>query len=318
MAKPAREFEPIVKADVWEANYNKLKQVGRGIGTRGRSKCSNPNSYPLEVICGDCGKPMSGASYQGGRRYVCSTYKLTQGKECEHNWVWRNDVVWYAVHGIRAELEKAKGRKKLTATIQSIIESQQILREGGRKEIEKLKVKLDMAKAEFQRVLDMKISAKDDLERDALEEAYQKRLAEVRKIDKSLKSLQEAESIKLLDKDKEFEATLATINHLHLFLGKISDNRLKETFWELGARMTVWFEKVPYGKNRTKTVPVRGEIALGKDGELLLPAGVDAVKKPKTARKASKAITQGRGKKKRAAGSESSGTLPIDGRGDWI
>jgi hypothetical protein len=47
---------------MWEANYEKLKPVGKEIGMRGRPRCSNLNRYPLEVITLE--GSVDGASWQ--------------------------------------------------------------------------------------------------------------------------------------------------------------------------------------------------------------------------------------------------------------
>ncbi|MBN2713435.1 MAG: hypothetical protein JXR97_13530 [Planctomycetes bacterium] len=250
----------------------------------------------------------------GRHRYTCSTYKNSQGSNYWHNWVWRDDVVWYIIHKIQMMLSEVKDRKTLTASIRKMMGTQQVLRKSANKDVDKIRADRDRAKQHAKEAYRDKIEAKSEIEREIAQEEYEKRIAKVNVLDKTIKSLQEDASLRELDIEGEVESTISILEELHLFLGKIRDNRLREAFSALGIRMTVWFEKVPYGKNREKTVPVRGEIILGKNGVIRMPDGVNTLTTPKT----SKSRKPKQDNKKRAAGKKSNGTLLKDGRGDRI
>ena len=289
------KFDPIVPEEVWSANYETLLSRGKKLGTRGIPRCSDPNRYPLRVICGDCGRPMIGSLYQNKLCYICASYESTNAQECHHNWVERDVLVLFTIQSLREWLGKLGRKKKLEQAIRVLIEADKPAADAEAS-LKALKAELasTQRKAELAHV--DKIEAADKLERDIADKTYREFLSEVRALERKIAKLETKRQPKSLP--KEVQRAASVMNELHLFFKKMRENRLRETFNALGIELVVHFDHPSTGRRRN--VPVGGELRLGVNGEVKLPKGVVN----KSAPKKNAPSTKGR----------MSGKV---GRGDW-
>lgn len=264
-AKSPIDFEPIVPIQVWIANYERLDQAGSEFGLRGRKKCPQPNKYPLDVICGQCGEPMRGMKYNDRLSYKCGSYHAKGSKACGHNWVERDVVVWFAINAIKDHVEQLSRQDALTEKIREEFQRTRTLVKSATKNVDRLREERQTLKDRAIREYSTMRNSESDFEREVAETEYKKLLARGKELDAAIKALEKKDALQSIDVEQEVERTLEILKKLHLFLEHIPEHRLRETFHTLGARMTIYFEtkESGRGKGRRSQIPVRTELELG-------------------------------------------------------
>ncbi len=292
---PAHAYEPIVSREIWLANHEKLR--GRAVKTRGVKKGTCSNKYPLEVICGQCGVPMTGTQVDGQARYKCVTYHKSGGKKCGHNWVERDAAVWFAIHAIKQKIEKAGTKKALAQAVLEMLEVKKVLVRGANHNLEQLRDKANQALHNAKQAYKDRQDAKNEVEKDIAELAYQERRSEAKALQKQVDTLAKQKALRNIDVEEEAGKALDLLNDLYGFLQHIPENRLREAFSCLGASITVEFERRKVdSRSQRASVPVSATLTLGKDKEISLPEGI----------------------KKHAVPGREDGVLHKDGRGERI
>ncbi|HEY3324157.1 MAG TPA: recombinase family protein [Planctomycetota bacterium] len=269
------KFDPIIPSDVWFRNYERLKKIGSQ-GTRGVPRCVDPNKYPLEVICSDCGKRMVGSPYSGRDCYVCSTYGNSHGTQCKHNWVERDIAVRFAVHALLQRITSGLERDEMAKAVKEVLKDNQVLARGTNERVQA--VRDELARLNHER----KAAYRDTIRTDAIhkadaDEAYLELRDQTYVLERKLKELERMEDLSRVDIDGEVEKAMAILKELHLFLSDVADSRLRELFSALGARLTVSFEhhKTTAGEKRKReNFPIETELVFGSEGEIAFPAEV--------------------------------------------
>lgn len=260
-------YKPIVSEDIWQANYRKLRDRGsKGQGRRGVPRCSDPNKYPLRVVCGMCGQPMQGTRHDGVRVFSCSTYLNTNAKKCAHNWIERDRVVAFVVNAVRESLSADGQKDALRKVIRRWLKHDKGSRTAVDKDIRDLEAKLASVERQRQQAYRDKLEAEREETRRDAERAYDDLMKEYRAVSEKLENLKSRAGNLAGDSESQVKACLSVLKRLHLFLGRVPDNLLRRTFEALGARLTVDFERTKEG--RRKTVPVGGRLELGVNGKV--------------------------------------------------
>ncbi len=286
-------FEPIISRELWEAAYEKVLEVSTPLGQRGKPKCQDANKYPLRVICGDCGRVMSGSEFNDNiPRYVCSTYKMSQGKDCHHNRVPREAMVQYALGRIAAALD-GPAMARLKSAVKSRLESKADDDELATERLDQTRRLADLERQRGMAYEDKLRALDEDTRRDAAV-AYDRLMAQCREARRKLGALPDG-TVQATERD-EVEETVGLLRQLHRFLRRVPDSMLRETFTRLGVEATVRFEQVQKRK-RSGRAPCDVELRIGASGGPLLAAAADLT---------------------RAREGGSPGSLLKDGRGDRI
>jgi len=269
-------------------NNEKLAMRGKQGGLRGVKKRSDPNKYPLRVICGDCGQPMSGTqvgarrtldTQVGGlgkeRRFICSTYSNSGGDDCYYNWVERDVVTWYAIHSIQRLVKDFGQEDALRTAIREIVEKRRSLNRDADSKVAEKRAKIVDLDRQLKETYEDKIRS-TGVEKQLATELHLELLAKRKLLSRELEAVELATSPTRFDLEDEVKRMMAVLGDLHLFLEQIPENRLRETFDALGLELTVQFEHRRKG-NRRQTranVPTGVELKIGRNNRLRVPAGV--------------------------------------------
>ncbi|MHC5058223.1 MAG: recombinase family protein, partial [Planctomycetota bacterium] len=319
-------YAPIVSPQVWLANYTKLRDRGtRGRGRRGVRRCTDPNKYPLPVICASCAMPMHGMSKKGTRTYVCSTYMNSNASKCAHNWIERDQAVAFTVNTVRQRLLAGGQMDALRSAIREVLCRRAKNRPkaaGEAKDLEQQLAELERQRKEAYRE---KMRTKDPIIHADAEDAYMQICRESRTLTKKLEATKNCLVELPTDIDSEVEACVSLLDRLDVFL-KIPDNRLRQTFNALGVRLTINFDRAKAG--RRKNVPVGGKLEFGVNGlvDVTTPVGgVSAKPRKRASRKRRTRQKTAKAKKREDSTSQenspvaaATGLLGVSGRGDWI
>ena len=261
-------IDPVVPPEVWQQNNERLKTRRDEQGGRGR-KCYDPSRYPLPLYCGACGRRMTGMQLKardgslGPLMYVCSNYQTSGGHKCTRNRVPRDVVVWFAVHAIRRLIAEKNHRKVLADAVKRGIQSTAVLR-ADTGELDRMRGELRELERQRKQAYADRLQAVDDDEREDAAEAYDKINRRVKSLRAELESKNVAAASNSTPMESEVRATMDVLDKLHLFLEKVPENRLPETFQALGARMVLKFE-TREKNGRVFTQPVGGELLLNYD-----------------------------------------------------
>ena len=266
---PAREFEPIVSPEDWLACNARLKKGAEQGGLRGKPHHTDPDKYPLRVICDNCKEPMSGTPYGGEPCYICSSYSNSHGELCCHGWVQRDLVVWFALRAIREKIEDSGSRAAIGAEIHSLLEEEARAQKGDAELLGLEQEAEDLLEARRRAYADMQSSTDPD-RRDDAEVFYKGISGKLRAAQDKLATARSRCTIQGIDIEAETEATLAALDDLHKRLDDVPPGALRELFTTLGVTVTIRFEPGRVGQRRI--IPVHAELRLGQDGGLTIPA----------------------------------------------
>lgn len=272
MVDPPVPFDPMIPPDIWWANIDRLKTNGEVGGLRGLSRRRNPNGYPLDVFCGDCGKPMVGSPYKGESCYICSTYTKSQGTLCHHNWVERDVLVWYTVHRLRELIESSKKTTALRGSIRDALQRSLSDKDGVQASLKKLRREIASLHDQAKRTYQDKMHAAEPVTRKIAGEVYADMLSDIKSREREVRSLEATKRMTSLDVDVESKRALAVLGQLHLFLEKVGDSQLRETFTALGIQVTISFDHPKKGRRRN--IPCGGKILVGSGGKIEMPMEV--------------------------------------------
>ena len=238
---------------------------------------------------------MVGSYYQGKACYLCASYGSTNGQECHHNWVERDVLVWFTIQSLRKWLAKLSRKTKLEQAIRALIQADEPASDAE-SSVKALKAELASTQRKAEMAHRENIVAVDELERDITDKTYREFLSEARALERKIAKLENKRKLKSVA--GEVQRTASVMNELHLFLKKMREDRLRETFNALGIELVVNFAHQASG--RRKNVPVGGELRLGANGQLKFPKGVT-----------------GKSARTNSAPSIKGGMSGIGGRGDW-
>jgi hypothetical protein len=310
IADPAKPFEPVVLPGIWDANFSRLNEMGKKRGGKGVRRVNSPARYPLQVICGDCNRPMVGSEYNHQPCYKCSTYgDASQEDKCHHNWVNRDVIVQFAAAAVSREISRLmKNKHVLKHAIKREFESINSFRRSASKPTEELRKQRDRRAKEAGKIRAEMANA-DDFKADALKETYELLLDQGRSDDLELRAREKRGELKKLDLDKEVGQSMELLRKLRRYLLDVHKDRYYDLFSGMGLRIVVAFEHLTRGRRRN--IPVGGQIFIGYEGEFTLPVEVNNGDES----------TGGRGgSKRKKAASRGSGCRTVRGknRGDRI
>lgn len=273
MADSPYEFDHIVPPEIRMANYEKLKERGeRGQGRRGVPRSREPNAYPLEVICGTCGKPMHGSRHEMQRRFKCATYMNSNGKACTHNWIERDRVVEFVINVVRKQVTKDGSLEQIRSAVRTILEKYAKRGPAAKTAVARLEDRLASLERQRQRAYHDKTAAADELVQEDAQNLYETLLDEYRGLKKKVEMAKARSAGSSTDIEAEVEACMALLGKLHKFIKKVPEDRLRKTFNALGVRLTVYFGKAETG--RRQNVPVGGKLEFGVNGPTDIPTAI--------------------------------------------
>ena len=88
-----------------------------------------------------------------------------------------------------------------------------------------------------------KIDAAEGVVKEAATTVYKKLQSEAAGIERKIAASRQRKDLKSLDLDTEVAETLAILDQLHVFLEQVPERRLRETFTNLGVRLTIRFDR---------------------------------------------------------------------------
>lgn len=267
-AKLARPFDPIVPADIWHQNNDKLRRRGEVGGQRGVARCRDANKYPLRVLCGTCGQPMSGAPKYGRPVYICSTYSNSHGEDCAHNWCDRDIVLGFALRGIEHVLKEERNSERLRDLVHEQLASHAASARPSDKLIATQEARLkelDVVRHKLHREM---MLAEDPIARADAEVTYKECKLETERVAAELKALRrQAGRVAPSDAATETKAVMKLLDEIGAIVQEADPGTLREVFHSLGAAVVIRYEPGRVGKRLN--LPVSAELRLGSPlGEL--------------------------------------------------
>ncbi len=266
---PGRQFEPIVPIEVWLRVQERVKKRGKQGGLRGVPRHSDPDKYPIRVICGECKELMCGSPYGGEPCYLCSTYSNSHGEKCLHGWVQRDVVVAYAIRAIQEKAVQASQTDALRAAIHDLFQAPP-KSAASDSELEELEDEERTLHQRQRQAYRDKVNATEAAERECAAEYFDELSAKLKSVKRRLTATQRKNAVQVLDVDAEVEACLDLLGSLHERLDEIPAKSLREVFNSLGVTVTIDFEKKRVGQRQI--IPTHAEVRLGANGSLVLPA----------------------------------------------
>lgn len=258
----ARPFDPIVPAEVWNQNNDKLRRRGEVGGQRGVARCRDANKYPLRVVCGSCGQRMSGAPKYGRPVYLCSTYSNSHGEDCAHNWCDREIVLGFALRGIEHVLKEQRNSSRLRDLVHEHLATQATSARPTDREIamhESRLKELDVARRKLHREMTL---AEDPIVRSDAEVTYKEWRLETERVAAELKVLrQQASRVAPADIASETEAAMKLLDEIGAIVQEADPGTLREVLDSLGAVVVIRYEPGRVGKRLN--LPVSAELRLG-------------------------------------------------------
>ena len=266
-ATPALEFPPVVDPDLWDSNNDKLRERGVVGGLRGTKRCRDANRYPLTVVCGACGQPMSGTPKYGQFAYICSTYSNSHGSACSHNWCERDVAVGFALRAIRNLVSDKSAAESLRAILREMAAEEALVEKPSAIALAGIEGRLDeleLARRKADR--DRRLAA-DEIEREDAHAFYRQCVDETRVAKNQLTMLRrQAKHAVPTDLEAEVQHTMALLGEIEVVAQEAAPDTLRAMFAALGVTLTIKYEKGRVGKRLN--LPVSAEIHLRDLGEL--------------------------------------------------
>lgn len=263
MVTPAIPFEPIVPFAVWEANQRRLEQRGKVGGQRGRTKCADPDRFPLHVICADCGERMAGHYHDGDRLvFKCSTWLNSGCEKCHPNWVDRNDVVAFALEAIRRKFRQLVDPEVFKAEVRKALQDTESGRDDLEANLRLAQVRLTNAKRQVERATRLVIEADSDEQASAAEAGLDEKRQLVQATEAEVRDLETRLAELGVPIGHEVERTIEYLRDLDRLLDDFPEGHLRNLFDTVGVRLTVRFMDNP-GKGRRRRLPTGGTLAFG-------------------------------------------------------
>jgi DNA invertase Pin-like site-specific DNA recombinase len=149
--------EPKASRELFDACQEQRRQ--RGASQRGVPKSAGAD-YPLSTRIYDwsegCHELMYGAQEKGRRRYVCSKYSESKGRECHHHYVDADPALRFALAVLRQRVVQLGGRAELRNRLTKLA-----MTEGG-SQVSNRKQELELGERRLQNLeQDLKIIAKN-------------------------------------------------------------------------------------------------------------------------------------------------------------
>lgn len=264
LATPSLHYEPVISPDLWMANFEKLQQRGEKSAQQGVRKSTNPDRYPIgRVVCGDCGHPMMGEpiDVKDEFRYVCHTYKKStaQPRPCHHNWVTRDQLVWFVLEGLRRLTcgANASNRDRLRTAVKNVLEEQR-LSQPDELGVDALEAECNAVRSNIEKAMQLQIEATDSTTREAAANVAKGYQSQARKLTKRLRTAKRLVRTSKLDLDQEVDAALALVGHWRTLAERAPKRGLSRLLNAIGAEVTVDFEHRDQG--RRKNIPVKAHL----------------------------------------------------------
>ncbi|MBL8860751.1 MAG: recombinase family protein [Planctomycetes bacterium] len=260
LVTPAIPYKPIVSEEVWRRCLERLSERGKEGKQRGLPRSPDREKYPLRIVCADCGLRMSGTPVGPRLSYICSSYTNSGGKECHHNFVERDIVVYYALAAIKRRIQAVQAEGALRDAVRSVIDETREQSSSIQLEVQAKEAALRRAEALARKAYDTMLRVDDPLQEEHAKAAYEGLLREQRAAKHALAALREATSLSTVDPEVEVDAVMAEFRDLDALVSKKQASNLRPFFDRLGAEMVVTFERREVGRRRT--VPVHVELRL--------------------------------------------------------
>ncbi len=266
LVTPAAPYDPIVPFGLFESNLARLKQRAVVGNQRGRSKCSDPNKYPIAVFCGDCGQRMCGHNHGKHSTWMCSKFINSNRELCYNNWVMRDEVVIFVVEQVRRRIHQLANRQRLEAEITAVLDEH-------RSTQTELEASIIMARANTTRLGDQAKrayldhnNARTDHERAMTREVYDQRHEELAQAEDHLRRLESELAMHGIGNDDKVTESLAYLERFDRHLGNLPPDQLRRTFDALGVRLDVKFAPNTTANTARQRLPIGGTLTFGAPG----------------------------------------------------
>ena len=281
VSDPILDYRPVVNPVLWQANNRRLRERAKKSGQSGVRKASDPDRYPIKVVrCADCGQPMTGVARNNGDlvTYSCSTYHSSREKPraCYHNWVLRDQLVWFVLDTLRRLLGDENGahlnqlrsavRRELKETLAPQADDAQL--DAFKEERHELRDKIKQAMAD-------KYDSPHGVVRETAEELIEEYSAKERKLSKKIRGIEERLDVSSHDLDHEVEGALSLLTQWRTLAERAPKRGISRLMAAVGAEVTVEFDHPKTG--RRKGVPVRAHLAFNPNPALLATTETDAL-----------------------------------------
>jgi site-specific DNA recombinase len=230
------------------------------------------------IFCGHCGAPMHGVTMRmkhkdkktgrlvsnkvySYRRYICAKYNAHGRQACSCNTIPESQLVNAVARKLRELFQVESNRKALVAELKARIIGRGKGQDdqGGeiRRELADLEKKIDQG---AERVLSAPPSLTKTLT--AKLETWQ---AKKDTLQAALASLAPRQAVSEADIDSKVAAAVKKLSTFEQGLQKGNPAKAREVLRQFIARIDCWFNHVPFGKGRTRSVLKRGIIQLRPD-----------------------------------------------------
>lgn len=256
LVDPAAPFEPFVPYALYLANLDRLKRRDAVGGQRGKTKCTDANKFPVAVYCGDCGQRMCGNDIGPHAAWKCSKFVNSHRTLCNNNWVFRDEVVVFAVDLIRRQIHLLANRERLEAEIKDVLDEhchdQSELETAITKARDTVTGLRDRAKRAY---IDHN-KARIDHERQFTREVYDQLHAELVVAESALQRHESDLAMHGIGSEDEIARSFNYLEGFDRLLKQLPEDQLRRTFNALGVRLEIRFAPNPDTKSRRQRVPV--------------------------------------------------------------